>query len=203
MTCNDRDARHDSLYIERRRGDWMQTASGGIFWPLDPDPDEVQIGDIAHALSQICRFGGHSLRFYSVAEHSVRVARYRPKAPRAHRLAALLHDASEAYLGDIIRPIKIQKTAAMDEFRRCERRVQNAIWSALLGGYPTPAMTRLIKTADLVLLATERRDLMAAPPAPWAGLPEPLPGRIEPWTPIEAARAFLMEYADLTNGGRR
>ena len=61
--------------LEQRKGDWMQTATGGVFWPVDPRPEDVEIEDIAHALSLICRYCGHVREFYSVAQHSVLVAR--------------------------------------------------------------------------------------------------------------------------------
>jgi uncharacterized protein len=81
----------------------MQTYTGLAFWPLDPRPDEIRLVDIAHALSKLCRYGGQCLSFYSVAEHSLLVA---SKAPDHLKLVALMHDASEAYLLDIPRPIK-------------------------------------------------------------------------------------------------
>jgi hypothetical protein len=86
-----------------RRGDWMQTFTGRAFYPLDPRPEDIDPVDIAHALSLICRYGGHSSRFYSVAEHCVLMSH--AVAPE-HALWALLHDATEAYLGDMIRPLK-------------------------------------------------------------------------------------------------
>ena len=81
----------------------MQTFTGRLFDPFNPDPALIDLRDIAHALGNICRFGGHSRRYYSVAEHSILVASL---VPEPLRLPALLHDAAEAYLGDIITPIK-------------------------------------------------------------------------------------------------
>src|SRR5580692_700756 len=102
------------------RGDWIQTATGRQFWPMDPRPDEIFIDDIAHALSMLCRFGGHCLRFYSVAEHSVLLSRV---APQKHKLWALLHDASEAYLVDVPRPIKPMLVG----YKAAEEKIQRAI----------------------------------------------------------------------------
>ena len=81
-----------------RNGSWLQTYTGIQFWPLDPRPEEIDIQDIAHALSLLCRFNGHCQRFYSVAEHSVHVSTI--LAPE-FGLWGLLHDAAEAYLSDI------------------------------------------------------------------------------------------------------
>lgn len=77
--------------------------SGGKINLLDPQVEDIHIEDIAHALSNICRFGGHSREFYSVAQHSCLVSYL---VPMPYQLRALLHDASEAYLGDVIKPLK-------------------------------------------------------------------------------------------------
>src|SRR5438128_12538670 len=84
------------------RGDWMQTYTGRAFYPLDPRLDDICIEDIAHALSMLCRYGGQCQEFYSVAEHSVLMSyAVNPQ----HALWALLHDATESYMGDLIRPL--------------------------------------------------------------------------------------------------
>src|SRR5262245_47792896 len=88
---------------ELRLGDWMQTVGGTQFWPLDPRPHEFDINHIAHALGNMCRFNGHCRRFYSVAEHCVLVSR---ACSAANALWGLLHDMSEAYIADVIRPVK-------------------------------------------------------------------------------------------------
>jgi hypothetical protein len=137
------------------RGDWMQTATGRQFWPMDPRPHEVFIEDIAHALSMICRFGGHCRRFYSVAEHSVLIAR---AAASEHKRWALLHDASEAYIGDQIRPLKKHLAA----YREAEQKIMRAICVRFGLHLDQPAS---VKALDLALLMDERDQSMAEPPA--------------------------------------
>lgn len=136
---------------------WIQTYTGKAFYPLDPNPDDICIEDIAHALSMICRYGGHSRRFYSVAEHSCLVS---TAVPRQFALGALMHDSTEAYLGDMVRPIKRQ----MPEYRKAERRLEQAI--AYKFGLAFP-MAEVIKEADNRILVNERAVLMTDPPMPW------------------------------------
>lgn len=92
----------------KRRGDYIETFTGIAFYPLDPLPEEIDIRDIAHSLAMQCRFTGHTKSFYSVAQHSVNVATLLQEDgyDKKHVLAGLLHDASEAYLTDIARPVK-------------------------------------------------------------------------------------------------
>ena len=88
----------------KRTGDWIQTYQGTQMYPLDPLAVEIDIRDIAHALSNLCRFNGHVKKFYSVAEHCCHVSDLFDS--KYLRLVGLLHDASEAYLCDMPRPIK-------------------------------------------------------------------------------------------------
>jgi len=87
---------------------WIATYTGGRFYPLDPRPEDVCIADIAHSLSQICRFNGQTLQFYSVAQHSVLVSKLLGQGGPSpiHEFMGLKHDAAEAYLCDLVRPIK-------------------------------------------------------------------------------------------------
>ena len=98
---------------------FIGTFSGLRFWPLDPNPEKILIADIAHALAHQCRFGGHASKFYSVAEHSVHVSKL---CLPEHALWGLLHDASEAYLVDLPRPLKLLPEFA--PYREAERRLQ-------------------------------------------------------------------------------
>lgn len=171
-----------------RRGDWMGLASGRRFWPLDPRPDDVEIGDIAHALSHICRYGGHARRFYSVAEHSLIVSHF---VPPWLALAALLHDAAEAYLGDIVRPLK--KQPCMDGWRESEVLVERAI--AARFGIPWP-MHPAIKAIDDRIIIDEWAALM--PPQADLGVAgEPIGARIRCLAPDEAQRRFLARFRAL------
>lgn len=177
--------------MSERIGKWTQIYGGRMFWPMDPRPAEIHIEDIAHALSLICRFGGHCKEFYSVAEHSVRVSQL---LPPELALDGLLHDAAEAYIGDMVRPLK----AMLPEYCSAEDLIRKAI-AARYGINPIepPEVT----FADNVMLATEARDLLHAPPAPWLELPPPLPERVWPqiW-PDMAEKLFLRQFTAL--GGR-
>ncbi len=111
-----------------RNGAWIRTVSGRKFWPNDPRPEDVNIHDIAHALSNQCRWSGHSDQFYSVAQHSALVfdviARRYPVFVEM-QAAALLHDAAEAYVIDVPHPVKRQPE--MEWYRHMERRVTDAV----------------------------------------------------------------------------
>ncbi len=105
----------------------IQTRSGKAFDLLDPTPEMVDLGDIAHALAHICRYNGHCTRFYSVAEHSTVGARHLASGYgfRAQR-AFLLHDAAEAYIGDICTPLKM---ILGDSIRKIENQIQAVIFA--------------------------------------------------------------------------
>ena len=172
------------------RGDWFQTHSGLAFYHQDPKPEDIRIGDIAHALSMLCRFGGHSKHFYSVAQHSVLVSSI---VARHLQLSALLHDATEAYIGDMVHPLK----ESMPAFREME----DTIWLCIADKFNLPLrMDARIKDADWIALATERRDLMSNPPMPWRVQERftPLQNKIDPQSPAIAERMFLTRFHELT-----
>ena len=164
------------------------TFSGIIFKPLDPNPDLIDIRDIAHSLSNQCRFTGHSIFHYSVAQHSIYVSDI---TPQEHKMWGLLHDSSEAFLSDIARPIKNQKELG-EIYKRVERRLSKAVADKFDLEWPIPES---VLHADDVLLRTEQRDLM----------PNLLRlqgsiyfGKIiEKWTPEEAEGRFLGRYYEL------
>ncbi|WP_234835770.1 phosphohydrolase [Sinorhizobium meliloti] len=174
--------------LESRKGDWMQTVTGRQFWPIDPRPEDVHIEDIAHALSMMCRFGGHCDRFYSVAEHSVLVSE---NVPPQDALWALLHDASEAYIADIVRPAK--------RFINGYKDIEGRIMAAVCGAFDLPYIEpRSVKRADNAILADEAAKIMGTKPKDWI-LPEPPLGvRIIGLSPADAKAAFLTRYRALT-----
>lgn len=169
---------------------WIQTFTGRQFWPLEPRAEEVVLEDVAHHLANICRFTGACRSFYSVAQHSVLVSHLAP--PGEDPLWGLLHDASEAYLIDVARPVK--RSAAMQGYRDAEARMMAVICERF--GLPAtePAW---VKDADNRLLATERRDLMAPPPRPWVDGTQPIPQVIEPLRPVFAEVLFLTRFHEL------
>ncbi len=169
-----------------RIGDWMQTYGGRQFWPLDPRPEEIHISDIAAALSKLCRYGGHCLRFYSVAEHCVHVA---AAARPSLALTALLHDASEAYLSDVIRPIKSRLTNYMEIEAELERAIARRFGTIC----PMPAE---VKHLDNGILWAEMQQNMATPPQPWAKwlTDEPLDVNLQFWTPERAGAEFMAAF---------
>jgi hypothetical protein len=175
------------------RGDWMLTSSGRVFYPFDPRPEEIHIEDIAAGLSRQCRYAGQlcgDVDFYSTAEHSVALARHF-RARREPGLAkwALLHDAAEAYLYDLLTPLK----RAMPEYRACEARLLRAI--CIRFGLP-PEEPPEVKAADMRIVADERPVIMAPSPVPWTPR-EPLGATIVCYSPRFARAAFLHHFREL------
>lgn len=188
---------------DRSRGPWIQTLSGQCWYPFDPRPEDVRFEDL-RALSRISRYGGHTTcDHYSVAEHSVRVAwLLRDQgAPAIVCLAGLLHDAHEAYPpGDQMGPFlrAMQGNAAFAGLLEAECRAKLAVRTAL--GVSEVWGTdngHAVKVADMTLLATERRDLMAASDVEWGSLPPPLPREIRPWGASKAWAMFSGTYAGI------
>lgn len=172
-----------------QRKDWIATYSGRPFFPMAPRVEDVRIADIAHALANLCRFAGHTRSFYSVAQHSVLVSRL---CDPADALWGLLHDASEAYLCDIVSPVK--HTAGLDGYRHIERQLQEVIAQAF--GLPLHE-PHSVKAADRVLLKTEQRDLMPMPDG-WLPGGTTLGHRLVPLEPRAAERLFLLRFHELT-----
>ncbi len=168
---------------------WIQTYTGRRFWPLNPLPEDIDIVDIAHALSNLCRFNGHTRRFYSVAQHSVLVSVIVPE-PLA--LEGLMHDAAEAYFSDVTRPVKPHLFGLYE----IEDRIHSAI-AARLG--ITDRINPAIKHADLVMLATERRDLLLPTVDEWDCLDgiTPRQEQITAWNPETAKQQFLERFEEL------
>ena len=165
---------------------YISTYLGNRFYLLDPRIDDVAVEDIAHGLAYQCRFNGQTRTFYSVAQHSIIVAAL---VPEEQRLAALLHDAAEAYLGDMVKPLKL----LLPEFSAIEDQVSAIIATKFgLPGFAFPE----IKRADLIALATEKRDLMPYSTESWESLRgiSPMPQIIVPMSPEEAKAAFLAAF---------
>ncbi len=174
----------------------MQTYTGAQFWPMDPRASEVDPDDIAHALSMLCRYGGHSSEFYSVAEHCVLMSH---AVSPENALAALLHDASEAYLVDVPRPLK--RSAGMEAYRVAEARVMDEIAArfGLSGGDAWYGLPAEVKRADHRILVDERARLMSlGMHLDWRlGDVEPLGVKIQCWAPAIAEERFIERLAEL------
>lgn len=183
---------------EQRIGDWIQTRSGVKLYLLDARPEDFRIEDIAHALANLCRFTGHVSTFYSVAEHSVRVARSLRDFTPLTQYTGLMHDASEAYLNDMARPFK--RLPQFQAYREAEASLmaQLAARFRFLDPLPVP-----VKEADNLLLATEARDLMAPVIDDWHRRHPMHARRIRPWTPRKAKREFLNLFYTLNPLGMR
>jgi len=186
----------------------IPTRSGRIVDPLNLKVEDIDIDDIAHSLSLLCRFNGHTTSLYSVADHSIRVAQELRVggAPRKIVLWGLLHDASEAYLGDMARPLK--RTPEMQFYRDAEERAMRVIAERYDLGWPMP---NVVKEVDQMMCVTEWRDLIANkrtnknrlkkfPIQLIEGI-EPFKGKIKPQSQWNAYLGFLAGFEALTPDG--
>lgn len=171
------------------------TSVGRYFNFIELDRNEFGIEEIAHALSNLCRYTGHVYEFYSVAQHSVYVSHL---VPPQHALAGLLHDAAEAFVGDVAAPLK----ALLPEYKALEKRVE----AVVLARFGLPAvLPPEVKHADMRMLATERRDLMPATPEGWTTIDgiTPLAFQVTPVRPELARVLFLKRFEELTSSVSR
>lgn len=170
---------------------WIQTYTGKQFYPLEPRLDDICIEDIAHALSMICRFNGHTKNFYSVAEHSVYVSQF---CPDNLKLKGLLHDASEAYISDVGKPIKPE----LQGYSWIENQLQGAI-EIKFNVCQDPH--RFVKEIDRRILADEQMQVMGPHPVEWSQTRniEPLGVKINCWSPNKAEYEFMKLFYELTN----
>ena len=168
--------------------------SGQYFDFLNPEESLFTIQDIAHGLSNICRFGSQSHSFYSVAQHSVYVSHL---VPLEHRYAALMHDAAEAFVGDVPRPLK----RLLRDYREIEARVEAVIAERFR--FPLEKHA-LIKAADNAMLAAEQIQLMRNRDG-WSDTKNVQAAGIviDPWPPLKARDEFLSRYNFLIQEGCR
>jgi 5'-deoxynucleotidase YfbR-like HD superfamily hydrolase len=165
------------------------TITGQYFDFLNPERSTFGIYEIAHALSHICRFTGHCKTFYSVAQHCVIASR---EVSPENALAALLHDSAEAFIGDMSKPLK----RLLPDYAAIERLVETEVFKRFGLSRKLPEE---VKHVDLVMLATEQRDLMAPHDDEWATIKDiqPLPYIIQPWDSAKAKFEFLARYQEL------
>lgn len=197
---------------------WIQTYSGGKFDFLNPTPESVSVLDIAEALSKQCRYNGHCVPFYSVAEHSVRGAEWmfdernwavldsgchrggdcvRTYARSESGLSSqdlafyfLVHDAVEAYVGDLPAPLK----SLVPQFVAVEAKVE----AVIMGKFGLPVgKPAEVHEVDMRMAVTEKQQLLVSSGVKWALEDKypPLPIKIEPWSPEKAKQEFLKAFA--------
>lgn len=184
-------------YDNDPRGNWMETVSGQRFYPLDPREDEIHIEDISHALAHICRFGGHVRRFYTVAEHCVLMADAALDAGFGEDTVKhmLLHDATEAYVGDMVRPLK----RAIPHYEA----IEDNLWDVIVTRFDlaAPGLTKpVVKEYDNRILLDERNAVCNPSNNLWG--PEfasltPLGVAIQAWEPAQAEFEYSKRLYEL------
>lgn len=179
-----------TLAVKTAVGPTILLQSGAYFDLLDPKSSNFTIEDVAHGLSMTCRFAGQCRQFYSVAEHCWHASFL---VPDELQRAALLHDAAEAFIGDVTRPLK----TLLPEYKVIEKRIEAAIVDRFgIDGWDDPR----IKHADQVMLHAEQAEMMPAHEDSWAtsaGLGEPYPIAFEYRPPRLGRSMFLSRYYEL------
>ena len=194
-----RNALLDTLHAEeqkQRKNAWILTFRGHAVKPLEMREADIDLYDVAHSLSMQCRWNGHTRSFYSVAQHCILVSRL---ADARDALWGLLHDAAEAYLHDMVSPIKRLLPAYVEAETRCQE--------AILRKFRLPPnMPRSVHRGDMIALVPEARDLMPRMPGATPSMPEgvkPMAATLEPGlSPAAAERAFLTRYREILVEGR-
>lgn len=177
-----------SFSITERTSNWIQVIFGKPFYPLEPRAEEIEITDIAWSLSRQCRYAGHVKGFYSVAEHCVHVSR---AVPKEYALWGLLHDASEAYLVDLPRPVKNH----IHSYKKMESRLMECVAERFGLSLPEPA---IVKEMDDRILFNERQALLNPSLSDWSFTGELIPGvKIYGWEYQEAYEQFMLRYTEL------
>lgn len=178
------------VVLSSSREEWVQLYTGKRFYVFEPRIEDIDIVDIAHALSNLCRFGGHCMKFYSVAQHSVLLSQL---VSQENALYGLLHDSAEAYLGDVISNIKHAEEFSF--YRQCEQNIMNKICEA----FKLPDVEPVeVKQVDRKMLATEARDMMLNRGRGWREMPEPFDFHIVPWEQEYAKTKFISRFHELT-----
>lgn len=167
----------------------VRTYTGKNLDLAKPDPRQICIEDIAHHLAKLDRYNGAGHWAYSVGQHSLLVAEI---LPPEYRLPGLLHDATEAYLGDVVSPLK----AMLPEYRKIEQNVMNAICKSFEISFPRPG---IVKRADQAVMAAEMQQVVKWPDlAKRPDLPPPpkdMVIRQMPWQ--EVKQVFLERFQEL------
>lgn len=188
------DTNTDGVFLSKdKKSSWLQTASGGRVSVLDPLEREINLPDIASSISKQCRFNGHCNDFYSVAQHCVLGAKFALKHfDETIAREFLLHDATEAYMGDLIRPVKVM----IPQFADIEKGFWRAISSRFDVPYEHTSETQLL---DNIMVTWEKRDLLPNSEA-WPRLPDitiyNLP-TIKGWGWRKSEREYLKLYERL------
>jgi hypothetical protein len=181
------------IAVRMEKGPTIMLQSGAWFDFGAPASSNFTIEDIAHGLANLCRYAGQCRKFYSVAEHSMLVS----EIAVGFELEALLHDAAEAFMGDITRPLK----QMLPEYKKIENQVEEAILRRFGLSAPLPSG---VKEADLRVLATEQSQIMPPGTDDWARTLNvvPAPVTVRHLQPEQAKRAFLDRYERLHQLGR-
>lgn len=166
---------------------WIKTVTGRHFDLMQPEPEQVDIEDIAWGLSNLCRFAGQTPRFYSVAQHSVLVSDYLHPLFRLH---GLLHDAAEAYLGDVMGPAK----ALLPDYQRLEALVMQAISERFNLFWSSEANEHVVE-ADRAVLGAEIKLLFNDDPEVWDVKRQSTNiSNISPSDPTSAYKLFMHKF---------
>lgn len=172
---------------------WINTNSGKRFYYDDITKNEIDIHDVAHALSHMCRYNGHTDTFYSVAEHAVNVSYM---VPEEDALEALHHDDAEAFICDLVRPFKHMND--MSAYRKADQELERHIAKQFGLRYPWP---QSVKDADEAILLVEKRELMSKVTDEWEVRVKPpalMFSRLYGRSSAEAKSMYLQRHWELT-----